>query len=141
MLAIAMANRNSAETSVPTTPPKLLNASNRPCSAVVADRDGDRQRDDDRRMAEREEQADRDRPAAFLHQFAGHVVDRRDVIGVERVPQAETVSERRRAEQHWIIVEGDDRPQPCGDVGDEQEQVDRDDLAPNVVMAVVEEIG
>jgi hypothetical protein len=50
------------------------------------DRDGDRERDDDCRMAEREKQAHPHRPAAFLHQFPGHVVDCRDVIRVERVP-------------------------------------------------------
>ncbi len=58
MLAIAMANRNRADTSVPATAPKLLNASKRPCSSVVATRDGDRQRDDDRRVAKREKQPD-----------------------------------------------------------------------------------
>ena len=36
MLAIAMANRNNADTKVPTMPPKLLNASKRPCNSVVA---------------------------------------------------------------------------------------------------------
>ncbi len=105
------------------------------------DRDCDGQRDDDCRVAEREKQADPDRPAAFLHQFAGHVVDRRDVIRVEGVPQAKTIGERGRAEEDRIIVEGDNRPQPCGGVEDEQEGIDRDDFAPDVLTAVVEEIG
>ncbi len=48
--------------------------------------DGDGQCDDDRRVAEREKQSDPDRSPAFLHEFAGHVVDCCDVIGVERVP-------------------------------------------------------
>ena len=92
-------------------------------------------------MAEREEQANPHRAAAFLHQFAGHIVDRRDVIGVERVPQAKTIGERGRAEEDRIIVEGDNRPQPCGGVEDEQEDVDRDHFTPNVLTAVIEEIG
>ena len=50
------------------------------------DGNGDRQRDDDCRVAEREEQSDPHGAAAFLHQFAGHIVDRRDMIGVEGVP-------------------------------------------------------
>ena len=105
------------------------------------ERDGDRQRDNDRRMAEREKQPDPDRAPAFLHELAGHVVDRRDVIGVERVSQTETVGERGRAEQQRIGVEGDERPQPCGGVEDEQEDVDRDDFAPDILLLVIEEIG
>ena len=50
------------------------------------DGDGDRQRDDDGRVAKREKQSDPDGPAAFLHELAGHIVDRRDVVGVEGVP-------------------------------------------------------
>jgi hypothetical protein len=102
------------------------------------DCDCDGERDDDRRMAEREKQADPHRAAAVLHQFAGHVVDRRDVIRVERVSQAKTIGERSRAEEDRIIVEGDNRPQPRGGVEDEQEGIDRDDPAPDVLVLVVE---
>ena len=122
MLAIAMANRNNADTRRADHAAEALERVETVLQRGRRDRDGDRQRDDDGRVAEREEQADADGPAAFLHQLAGHVVDRRDMIGVEGVSQAETVGERRRAQQHRIIVEGDDRPQPCGGVGDEQEQ-------------------
>ena len=92
-------------------------------------------------MAKREKQADSDRAAAFLHQFAGHIVDGRDVIGVEGVPQAKTVGERGRAEQNRVVVEGGNRPQPCSGVEYEQEDVDRDDFAPNGLLLVVEEVG
>ena len=61
----------------------------------------------------------------FLHELARHIVDRGDVVGVESVPQPEAVGEGGRAEQHRIVVEGDDRPEPCGGVDDEQEDVDR----------------
>jgi len=37
-------------------------------------------------MAQREEQADPDRPLTLLHELARDVVDRRDMIGVDRVP-------------------------------------------------------
>jgi hypothetical protein len=50
-------------------------------------------------MAKGEEEADRHGPLSFLHQLAGHVVDGRDVIGVEGVPQTETVSEHRRSQK------------------------------------------
>ena len=51
-----------------------------------------------------------DRALALLHQLARHVVDRRDMVGVERVPQPERIGERRRAQQHRKIMEGDERP-------------------------------
>ena len=54
----------------------------------------------------------------FLHQFARHIVDRRDMVGVEGVAEAETIGERRRPEQHRKIMKGDDRPDPCGDIGE-----------------------
>jgi len=42
-------------------------------------------------MTQGEEQADAGRPFLFLHQLAGYIVDRGDVIGVDRVPQPERV--------------------------------------------------
>ena len=102
MLASATANRKNAETLVPISPPTSLNAANRLCSATVAAANASDGEHDDRRMAEREEEADRDRPLAVLHQLAGDVVDRRDVVGVDRMPQPERVGEKRRAEQHRV---------------------------------------
>jgi hypothetical protein len=55
------------------------------------ERDPEGQREHDRRVAEREREADAERAAALLHQVAGRVVNRRDVVGVERVPDAEQV--------------------------------------------------
>jgi hypothetical protein len=48
----------------------------------------------DRGVAEREEEADCDRPLALLHQLAGDVVDRGDVIRVDRVPQSEAIGDQ-----------------------------------------------
>ena len=48
-------------------------------------REGDRERDNNRGMSKREEQSDPDRTPAFLHQLARHVVDGRDMIGVKGV--------------------------------------------------------
>ena len=91
-----------------------------------------RQRDDNCRVAEREEQSDPDRTPAFGHEFAGDIVDRRNVVGVEGVPEAETVGERGRAKQNRIGVEGGKRPQPCGRVEDDEEGVDRGRLYPRI---------
>src|ERR1017187_1955413 len=44
-------------------------------------------------MADREEEADRERPLAVADQLAGGVIDRGDVVGVERVPHPQRVGE------------------------------------------------
>ena len=69
------------------TPPIALKAANRVSSAAAVDGDGDRGQHHHGRMAEREEEADRDRPLALLHQLARDVVDGGDVIGVDGVAQ------------------------------------------------------
>jgi hypothetical protein len=45
-----------------------------------------REHEHDRGVPEREEEPDAQRPLAFRHQLASGVVDRGDVVGVERVP-------------------------------------------------------
>jgi hypothetical protein len=40
------------------------------------------------------EEPDHDRPLAFLHQLAGDVVDRGDVIRVDRMPQPQTIGDQ-----------------------------------------------
>jgi len=44
-------------------------------------------------MPQRQEEADRDWTFSFLHELAGHVVDRRDVIRIEAVTKAEAAGE------------------------------------------------
>ena len=82
-----------------------------------------------------------DRAAALLHELARHVVDRRDMVGVERVPEAETVGESRRAEKHRVAMEGSERPKPGRGVEDEQQDIDRHDLGADILLLVVEQIG
>ena len=61
-----------------------------------ADRERRGEREHDARVAEREEEADPERTLLLLQELARRVVDRRDVVGVERVAQPEGV--RKRAE-------------------------------------------
>ena len=68
-----------------------------------------------------------DRPLALLHQLARDVVDGGDVVGIDRVAQPEAVGEEAGAEQHRMVVERDQRPGPGGDVGGDQQRVERDD--------------
>ena len=92
-------------------------------------------------MTEREEQADRDRPLALLHQLARDVVDRRDVVGVHRVAQAERVGEESGADQHRIIAERHQRPNPRQHVRDDQNAIEAGDLAAQIRVLVVEQPG
>ena len=78
-------------------------------------------------MPEREVRSDADRPPAVVHQLSRDVVDRRDVVGVDRVAQAEAVGEERRPEQDGVIVEGGQRPDPGAQVGGREHGVEADD--------------
>jgi hypothetical protein len=48
----------------------------------------------------------------LLHQLAGNIVDRRDMVGVDRVAQAERVGKQRRPEQDRPIAQDGERPKP-----------------------------
>ena len=98
MLKIAMANRNSAETLVPIDPADLLDRIEARRERRGGERDADRHQHHDGRVTEREEEADADWTLALLHQLAGDVVDRGDMIGVDRVAQAERIGQQRRAQ-------------------------------------------
>jgi hypothetical protein len=70
---------------------------NRAAQRLDPQREQHREHEHDRRVSEREEEADTQRPLAIGHQLAGCVVDRGDVIGVKRVPEPERVSGQSRA--------------------------------------------
>ena len=91
-------------------------------------------------MTEREEQADRDRTLAFLHQLACHIVDRGDVIGVYGVPQTERIGKEGGADQYRIVVESDQRPDPRQHVGGDQNAIEGGDLAAQIRVLVVEQL-
>ena len=108
----AIASRKNAEAPVP----MMLPIDFKSCKAALQResrrRDHRDRKRDRQRMAEREEQADRDRPLALLHQFAHHIVDRCDVVGVDRMTQPEHISEKRGAKQRRPAGKRDDRPGP-----------------------------
>jgi hypothetical protein len=49
-------------------------------------------------MAYRKEKPDSYRPLALLHQFACDIVDRSDVVRIDRMAQSKTVSDERRCQ-------------------------------------------
>ena len=90
-----MRNRNEPETAGRRGPVAWCSvepsSSTAPLSPRTPSDDQQAEREDDRRVPEREEEADAQRPLALAHQLARRVVDRGDVVGVERVAQAERV--------------------------------------------------
>ena len=91
------------------------------------DRDEDRQADHDRGVAQREEEPDADGSLAVLHELAGRVVDRRDVVGVDGVAETERVGQEGRREHDRVGGRARDRERPGDQVEDHEERVDRDD--------------
>ena len=63
------------------------------------------------------------------------------MIGVERMPKAETVSERGGSQQDRKITKRDDRPNPRGNVGGNQQNINANHFALDIVALVVEWIG
>ena len=99
--------------------------------------DADREKHDDGRVAEGEKHSDPDRPLAALHQLAGRIVDRGDVVGVDGVPQPESIGEESRPEQHGIAAQRQDRPGPRAEIGHDQRPVDKDEAAPKPAVETV----
>ena len=89
-------------------------------------------------MTEGEEEADGDGPLALLHQLARDIVDGGDVIGIDRMAQAEAIGQQRRAEKHGMIVKGQERPEPRADIGQDQQAIEAEDAAPETRCLVAE---
>ena len=90
------------------------------------------------RMAEREEQADRIRPLAFLHQLAHHIVDGGDVVGIDGMAQAEHISQEGGAKQRRPSGERNQGPGPDQRVGGQQQRVNRSDLGALIGRSVID---
>jgi hypothetical protein len=98
-------------------------------------RDGGRRDDHDGRVPEREHQPDGQRTPAFVHQLARHVVDRGDVVGVDRVAQPERVGEHAGAHQRGLAAEHGDGPAPGGQVERRERREQQDELAARAACA------
>ena len=108
-----MRKRKEAETIVPKMPPNCLKAGvvvgDGGEDRLLGDDDADADGDDDRGVAEREEVPEGKRTwlvsaVALVHGLAGRVVDRRDVVGVEGVPQAKGIGEDAHADSEASVV-------------------------------------
>ena len=83
-------------------------------------RSGDRRRAEHNhgRVAQREHEADRNRPLPVLHQFAGYIVDGSYVIGIDGVAQTKAIGEERCSQKYWVMVKRHSRPEPRAKIKD-----------------------
>ena len=94
-------------------------------SAKLRQRAG-RHRNDDRcygndsGMPDREPESDRNRTLPVLHQLAGHIVDRRNMIGINRVTQAQPPGKHGGAEHQRLCMKQAECPDPDANVGGDQ---------------------
>jgi hypothetical protein len=79
--------------------------------------------DDNCRMSESEVQTHRYWPLSVLHQLASNVIDRRNVVGIDRVPKTKCISKNRSTEKHRFIMKRDNRPNPSAKVYRHQKTV------------------
>ena len=101
-------------------------------------RNGRGAKDDNCRVPQREHEANCNRALPVLHQLTGYVVDRGDVIRIDGMTQAKAICEKCRSQKHRVTVEGDPRPQPCTDIEREQDRIDGNDSAAEVMGSIVE---
>jgi hypothetical protein len=77
-------------------------------------------------VVEREKEADRGRAPPFLHQLARHIVDRRDMVGIDRMAQPQPIGEEGSAQQHRLRMEQEKRPAPGRKIDGGQQRVKPD---------------
>jgi hypothetical protein len=102
--------------------------------------DTDRCNNDNSRMTEREKEPDGDRSFPFLHKLAYDIVDRRDVIGVDGMAQAECVGQERGRKQRRAIRQLYECPCPGERVRQDEHRADGDGLVPVLAWLVVEQL-
>jgi hypothetical protein len=76
---------------------------------------------------------------ALLHQFACDIIDRGDVIGVDRMPQPEAVGDERRRQQQRMAAEHGIGPGPGQQIGRDKDGVKLDHFGSNIAGSVVED--
>src|SRR5258708_2412085 len=98
-----------------------------------------RTQDNNGRVAKRKQEADRHWPFALLHQFPGHIIDRRDMVGIHGMPKAKAVGKKSSAHQSGIVTERNEGPRPRRQIEDKQHGVDPANLPASVTSYVVEQ--
>src|ERR1700730_6261066 len=75
-------------------------------------------------MPQRKEKADSDRSLSLLHQLARHIVDRCNMVGIDRVTKPKAVRQHRGSNQDWLMDERNECPNPGRQIGDDENGID-----------------
>ena len=131
-LRMPITSRKTPDTLGPITPVSLVQqgsvVGHLAGQALDPPREQRSQHEHDRRVTQREEESDAERPLTVAHQLAGRVVDRGDVVGVEGVPHAERVCRDPDSEaEHGAVAEGELRRHDESEQQPEADDVERGD--------------
>jgi hypothetical protein len=74
-----------------------------------------------------------------LHQFARDIIDRCDVIGIDRMPQPEAVRDERRRQQQRMAAEHGKSPGPGQQIDRDEDGVKPNHFGSNIAGSVVED--
>ena len=135
----AIASRKSADTVVPMMPPTSWMDARLVLKAIAVAAMAIDASTTTVECLEREEEAGGDRFLPALHELSRNVVDRRDMVGVDRVTEPQSIRQKRRPDEQRIVAEGDERPGPLAHVSHAHQREKTDDLAANVGRVVVQE--
>jgi hypothetical protein len=75
----------------------------------------------------------------LLNELARHVVDCNDMVGVESVPQTESVGEERRSQQGRMAMNDRYGPNPRDNIGFDEKGIDAGSSCPASISRVAEE--
>src|SRR5258707_15419054 len=98
-----------------------------------------RTQDNNGRVAKRKQEADRHWPFALLHQLPGHIIDRRDMVGIHGMPKPKAVGKKGSAYQRGIVTERNKGPQPRRQIEDKQYDIDSANLPARVAGYIIEQ--
>ena len=108
----AIASRNSADTAVPMSPPTSCHDARFALSAVAVAAIAIDASTTTVEWPSEKKRPVVDRTLAVLHQLSRHVVDRRDVVGVDGVAKAEAVRRAAPCQQQRVVAKRRRAPTP-----------------------------
>jgi hypothetical protein len=124
-LTIAIVSRNIADTQVPMAPPVSLNVSKEPWSVVAVTAIT--------RVASTT-------TFALRHQLADDIVDGRDMVGVDRMPEPENVGEQGRPQQRRLSGELGKGPKPRNEIRRDEQGIGTGQFPGIRMRAVIEQL-
>ena len=89
-------------------------------------------------MTERKEETGRQRPLSLLHQFSDNIINRRDVVGINGVAQAEHIGQEGCSKKGGLVAKLRERPNPRCQIDRTEHQAQTYQLGPVGLGTIVE---